>query len=50
MKTVLKENHVQIKKVKAQSSQLSFTDFMMKMRLLAVVTPPSIYQVQTDRA
>ena len=42
-KTALKENHVQIDKVRAQSSQFSYTDVMMNMNSLSVVTPPSIY-------
>ena len=43
MKTVFKENHVKIEKVRALSSQFSFTVVMTNMKLLAVVTPPSIY-------
>ena len=44
MKTVLKFNHVWIEKVRAMNSQLSYTDVMMKMKLLEAVTPPFIYQ------
>ena len=43
MKPVLKENHVQIVKVRALISQFNYTVVMMKMKLIAVVTPPSIY-------
>ena len=43
MKTVLKENYVQIEKVKALISQFSYTDVIMNMKLLAVVIQPSIY-------
>ena len=39
----MKENHIQLEKVRAQSSQFSYTDVMMNIKLLAVVTPPSIY-------
>ena len=42
-KTVLKENHVQIEKVRASSSQFSYTVVMMNMKLPEVVKPPSIY-------
>ena len=42
-KTVLKENHVYIEKVRAYISQFSYTYVMMNMKLLSVVTPPSIY-------
>ena len=45
MKTALKENHVYIEKVIAQSSQSSYTYVMMNMKILAVVTQPYIYQV-----
>ena len=44
MKTVLKENHVYIEKVRALISQFSYTVFMMNIKLLAVVIPPSIYE------
>ena len=30
-------------KVRAQSSQFSYTGLMMNMKVLVVVTPPSIY-------
>ena len=43
METVFKENHVQIEKVRALSSQFSYTYVMMNTKLLAVVTLPSIY-------
>ena len=43
MGKVLKENHVEIYKVRAQSSQFRYTYVMMNMNLLAVVTPTSIY-------
>ena len=43
MKIVLKGNHVLIYKVRAFISQFIYTVFMMNMKLLAVVTPPSIY-------
>ena len=43
MKTVLKENHVKIEKVRAYSSQFSYTDVIMNTQLLVVLTPPSIY-------
>ena len=39
---MLRENHVNIE---SKNSQLSYTDFMMNMNLLAVVAPPSIYQL-----
>ena len=42
-KTVLKENHVYIEKVRTLSSQFSYTVFMMNMKLLSVVTPLYIY-------
>ena len=35
---------MKIDKVRALRSQFSYTFVMMKMELLAVVTPPSIYQ------
>ena len=35
-------------KLRASSSQFSYTDVMMNMKLLAVVTPPSIYQIPTN--
>ena len=44
MKTVLKENHVYIEKVRALISKFSYIVVMMNMKLLAVVTPPYIYQ------
>ena len=40
---MLKENHVQIEKIRALSSQFSYTVVMMNMKHLEVVTPPSIY-------
>ena len=43
MKTVLKENHVYIDKVRALSSKFNYIVLMMNMNLLSVVTPPSIY-------
>ena len=43
MKTVLKENHVYIEKVRALISQFSYTVVMLNMNLLAVLTSPSIY-------
>ena len=49
MKIVLKENHVQIEKVRAQSSQISYTYFIMNMKLLEVVTPLSIYHGCSNR-
>ena len=39
MITVFKENHVKIDKVRALRSQFSYTDIIMNMKLLAVVTP-----------
>ena len=45
MKTLLKGNHVQIEKVRALRSKFSYTVVMMNIKLLAVVTPPSIYQI-----
>ena len=47
MKTVLKENYLLIDKLRSLSLKFSYTDFMMNMTLLSVVTPPSIYQVRT---
>ena len=44
MKTLLKENHVQIEKVRALSSQFSYTVVMTNMKLLSVVILPYIYQ------
>ena len=41
----VEENHVQIKKVRDLISQLSYTDVMMNVKLLAVVTPQPIYQI-----
>ena len=38
-----------MEKVKAQSSQFSYTDVMMNMNLLAVVTPLSIYHGRYTR-
>ena len=43
MKTVLKENHVYIEKVRALISQFSYTVVMMNMNLLSVLTSTSIY-------
>ena len=43
MKTALKENHVQIEKVRALSSQFSNTDVMMNTNFLSVVAPLFIY-------
>ena len=43
MEKLLKENHIKIDKVRALSSQFSYTDVMMNMKILALVTPPSIY-------
>ena len=43
MKTVLKENHILIEKVRALISQFSYTVVMITMKLLAGVTPPTIY-------
>ena len=44
MKTVLKENHLLIKKVISFSSQFIYKYVIMNMNLLEVVTPPSFYQ------
>ena len=49
MKTVSKENHIYIEKVIALSSQFSYTDVMINMKTLSVVTPPSIYHIFTWR-
>ena len=43
MKTILKENHVQIEEVRASRSQFSYTVVIMNMKLLEVITPTSIY-------
>ena len=40
---VFKENHVLKKIVIYKSSQFSYTDFMINMKLVAVGTPPYIY-------
>ena len=42
-KTVFIENHLK-RKVRSQSSQLSYTYVMMNIKLLEFVTPPTIYQ------
>ena len=42
-KTVLRENNVNIES-KSRSSQFNYT-YIMKIHLLSVVTPPSIYQL-----
>ena len=44
MKTVLKGKYAQMDRVRALSSQLSYTVVMMNMKLLAVVTQQYIYQ------
>ena len=44
MKTVLKENYVWIDKLRALSSQFSYTVVIINMKLLSVVTLPSIYK------
>ena len=36
---------MQIDKVRSYSSQFSYTDILMKMKPLLVVTQPSIYQL-----
>ena len=46
---MLQENHVKIEKVRAYISQFNYTDVMMNMKLLAVVSPPSIYHVCSTR-
>ena len=43
MKTVLKENHVLIDKVRALSSKFIYKVVRITMKLIAVVTSPSIY-------
>ena len=45
MKIVLKENHLQIEKVRALITTFSYTYVMMNMKVLPVVTPLYIYQV-----
>ena len=40
---VLKEKHVLIEKVRDRSSQFSYTNVIMNMKLLVVLTLPSIY-------
>ena len=44
MTILLKENHVYIEKVRALRSQFIYTDVMMNMNILSVVTPLSIYR------
>ena len=45
-KTVLTENHIN-REIKTWSSQFSYTDVMNNMKLLEVLTTPSIYQKET---
>ena len=43
------EKTMLIEKVRSYSSQFSYTDVMMNMKLLSVVTPPSIYHGWSNR-
>ena len=45
-KTALRENHINIES-KSRTSQFIYTDVIRDMNILAVVTPSSIYKIQS---